>query len=240
MVSAQATASRPASNRASGSSSGILSFLLSAILWLFLSLLISILIEWIGMTWWWPEEGTQHSIDMYERELGHLGGDLHQSMLVSDPAGLAVTFAGYVQSLWERSGLLDLVVWMAVPPSPDDRFRQIIHGLHGYAAATVFITMVFAVRVAILILAMPIFALFALVALVDGLVERDLRRFSAGRESAYIFHLAKAATTPMLILAWTIYLSMPFSIHPAIVILPFAGLFALFIRITASSFKKYL
>jgi len=240
MATAQATAAQPASSRSPSSSGGVVRFLFNAVFWLFMSLLLSIVLEWIGMTWWWPEAGAQHSIGMYEHELGYLAGDLHQSMLFTDPAGLADKLAGLVQGLWQRSGALDVIAWMAIPPPPDATFRQIVHSLHGYAAAAVFITMVFAVRIAILTLAMPVFALFALVALVDGLVERDLRRFSAGRESAYIFHLAKAAATPMLILTWALYLSMPFSIHPAIVILPFAALFAFFIRVTASSFKKYL
>ena len=81
---------------------------------------------------------------------------------------------------------------------------------------------------------------FGLVGLIDGLVERDLRRFSAGRESAYVFHIAKRAMAPMIILAWAFYLSMPFSIHPALVIMPFAVIFAVSVGIAASSFKKYL
>jgi len=44
------------------------------------------------------------------------------------------------------------------------------------------VTLVFAVRVAILTLAMPVLLLFSLVALVDGLVQRDLRRWGGGRE----------------------------------------------------------
>ena len=237
MATAQATAARPATNRASG---GALSFILSFLFWLLMSLILSIVIEWVGMTWWWPELGAQHSINMYEHELGYLADDLHASLIFNDPASLAATAAGQVQSFWAWSGALDVIAWMAAPPPPDSELRQLLHGLHDYAAATVFITMVFAVRIAILTLAMPVFALFALVALIDGLVERDLRRFSAGRESAYVFHLAKAASTPMLILTWALYLSMPFSVHPAIIILPFAGLFAVFVRVTASSFKKYL
>lgn len=237
MATAQATASKPASNQSSG---GMVGFFFSFLFWLLMSLILSIAIEWIGMTWWWPELGAQHSINMYEQELSYLTDDLHASLIFSDPAGLAANAAGQVQGFWAWSGALDLIAWMATPPPPDAAFRQLVHSLHGYAAATVFITMVFAVRIAILTLAMPVFGLFALVALIDGLVERDLRRFSAGRESAYVFHLAKAASTPMLILTWALYLSMPFSIHPAIVILPFAALFAVFVRVTASSFKKYL
>jgi len=159
---------------------------------------------------------------------------------VSDPSGFAASLAQGVEDLWRDTGGLDAIAWMAEPPPPGDRFRQVVHSLHDYAAATVFITLLFSVRIAILLLSTPVFALFGLVGLVDGLVERDLRRFGAGRESSYVFHIAKHAVGPLIILTWAIYLSMPISLHPALVILPFAALSAVFIRITASSFKKYL
>jgi len=71
------------------------------------------------------------------------------------------------------------------------------------------------------IAAMPIFLLFSLVALVDGLVQRDLRRWGGGRESSFVYHYAKKAALPL-------------------VVLPFATLFALTVAVTASTFKKYL
>jgi hypothetical protein len=42
------------------------------------------------------------------------------------------------------------------------------------------------------------------------------------------------------LLAWIIYLGLPFSVHPNVVIVPFAGLFVLAVAVTASTFKKYL
>ena len=237
MATAQTTVAQRAG---SGSGRGLVGTLLSAVFWLFLSLLFSIVIEWIGLTFWWPDEGPQHAISMYERELTYFSGELTTSIVVADPAGFAASFAGWVESLWQRAGLLDVIAWMGEPPPPGNSFRALVHSLHDYAVATVFITLVFAVRLAILLLSTPVFGLFGLVGLVDGLVERDLRRFSVGRESAYLFHIAKRAVGPMIILTWAIYLSMPTSVHPALVIVPFAILCAVFIRITASSFKKYL
>lgn len=237
MATAQATATQPAQRSSSGS---LFSTLISALFWLFFSLLISILIEWTGLTFWWPEEGAQHAIAMYEQELTYFSGDLNRSILAADPRGFAVSFANRVEGLWHDLGLLDVIAWMGEPPPPEATFRHVLYSLHEYAVATVFVTLVFAVRIAILLLSTPVFGLFGLVGLVDGLVERDLRRFSAGRESSYIFHIAKRAVTPMIILTWAIYLAMPFSIHPALVIVPFSILCAVFIRVTASSFKKYL
>lgn len=84
------------------------------------------------------------------------------------------------------------------------------------------------------------YLLFSLVALIDGLVQRDLRRWGGGRESAFVYHHSKRLMFPSLLLAWVVYLGLPFSVHPNVVILPFAGLFALAVSVTASSFKKYL
>ncbi len=237
MATAQSTVARPAARESSPS---LISTFIAALFWLVLSLLFSIAIEWIGLTFWWPEQGAQHAVSMYERELTYFSGDLDRSILVADTGAFAAGFAGWVEGLWQSTGLLDFIASMGEPPPPDSPFRSLLYSLHEYAVATVFVTMVFAVRVAILLMATPVFGLFGLVGLVDGLVERDLRRFSAGRESAYIFHIAKRAVGPMIILTWAIYLSMPFSVHPALVIVPFAILCAVFIRITAASFKKYL
>ena len=97
------------------------------------------------------------------------------------------------------------------------------------------VTQVFSVRLAILTLAMPIFMLFSLVALVDGLVQRDLRRWGGGRESS-----SKKAALPLVVMTWVTYLALPFSLHPTFIVLPFAVLFAFAVAVTASTFKKYL
>jgi len=57
--------------------------------WLFVSLLFSILVEWIGMIFWWPEQGTHHSLTMLSNELGYLSGDLRTSLAVSDTSAYA-------------------------------------------------------------------------------------------------------------------------------------------------------
>ena len=87
---------------------------------------------------------------------------------------------------------------------------------------------------------LPVFVLFSLVALVDGFVKRDLRRWGGGRESSFVYHWAKRSAMPLMVLSWVIYLALPFSLHPTFIVLPFATLFALSVSVTASTFKKYL
>jgi integrating conjugative element membrane protein (TIGR03747 family) len=96
------------------------------------------------------------------------------------------------------------------------------------------------VRLAILCLATPLFILLSLVGLVDGLVQRDLRRWGGGRESSYVYHYAKRSVWRFVLAAWVSYLALPVSLHPIFIVLPFAILFAMSISLTASRFKKYL
>ncbi|WP_102005400.1 TIGR03747 family integrating conjugative element membrane protein, partial [Pseudomonas amygdali] len=109
-----------------------------------------------------------------------------------------------------------------------------------YGLAALYTTLVFCVRLVILTLAIPLFVMTAFVGFVDGLVRRDLRRFGAGRESSYLYHKARATMVPLVIIPWSLYLALPFSVSPLLVLLPCAALLGLAVSITASSFKKYL
>ena len=71
-------------------------------------------------------------------------------------------------------------------------------------------------------------------------MRRDLRRWGGGRESSFVYHYAKQSVLPLVALAWAVYLALPFSLHPSVIVLPFAALFALSVSIMAGTFKKYL
>ncbi len=210
--------------------------------WLLLSLVFSIVMEWIGLIWWWPEQGAQHSLDMVAAEIEHLSGDYSRSLVTNDPEAYAAAITdAQFKWVWEKSYAINVIEWMATPPPSDAHpVRHGLYELSEFAVATVNMTQVFTLRVAILTLAMPVFVLFGIVGLTDGLVQRDLRKWGGGRESGYIFHWATKFIGPAFILTWVIYLSVPFSINPGLVVLPFAVLFALMLRIAATTFKKYL
>ena len=214
--------------------------------WLLLSLLFSILIEWAGMVLWWPDEGLDHSRTMLATEISYLNTDFKRSVVTSDPARFAKRFADNTYHyLFEVTRFVDFIQWVSPPPVPNEQglrpnMHKIFHPIAEFVIAMMQVTQVFSVRLAILTLAMPIFLLFSLVALVDGLVQRDLRRWGGGRESSFVYHYAKKAALPLVVLAWVIYLALPFSLHPTFVVLPFAALFALTVAVTASTFKKYL
>ncbi len=214
--------------------------------WLFVSLVFSVLIEWIGMAFWWEEQGVAHSREMLVHELQFLGADFHRSWLTAHPMQFASDLSErFYYIAFEWTGIVDLVHWITPTPiKGEPGVRPMLHRLYrpvaDYVLAGMQVTQVFAVRLAILALATPVFGLVTVVALVDGLVRRDLRRWGGGRESSFVYHYAKKASIPLIIMAWVVYLALPFSLHPSWIILPFALAFAFAVTITASTFKKYL
>ena len=223
-----------------------LTTLAQALQWLLLALVFSVLIEWVGMVLWWPEQGLEHSRHMLAAELGYLNADFRRSVVTSDPARFAKAVADKTHyALFEWTRIVDFLSWVSHPPAAGETgLRPKLHGIYRPAADFVIagmqVTQVFAVRLAILTLATPVFVLFTLVALVDGFVQRDLRRWGGGRESSFVYHWAKRSAMPLLVLSWVIYLALPFTLHPTFIVLPFATLFALGVAVTACTFKKYL
>jgi integrating conjugative element membrane protein (TIGR03747 family) len=213
--------------------------------WLSLSLLISITIECLGIAFWWPEAGPAHSERMLRTELGYLQQDLNQSLLTDNPVRFAASFAEQARSLLELTGIQDLSSWRSNPAAqkPSALRSSLWHlgqTLAPYTQAAMNIVQLFTVRLAILFLTSPAFALFAVVGLIDGLVRRDLRRWGGGRESSYLYHHAKENIWRFVLIAAITYLALPMSLHPAFILLPFATLFAVSVSITAGTFKKYL
>ncbi len=226
--------------------SRVLTTLAQGIKWLLLALVFSVLTEWAGMVFWWSEQGLDHSRDMLVAEVSFLQSDFGRSLVSADPALFTKTVADRVYyALFEFTRVTDFIEWIGSAPAPGEpglrsRLHTAFEPVAKYLLAAIQVTQVFSVRLAVLALAMPVFVMFTLVAIVDGLVKRDLRRWGGGRESSFVYHWAKRSALPLLVLTWVIYLALPFSLHPSFVVLPFATLFALSVAVTASTFKKYL
>jgi len=214
------------------------------------SLLLSIIIECVGMHLFWPEQGWRHAQGMLNYELNHISSHFTRSAVVQEPGRTEQQLVeGAYEWIFVKTGLLD---WMSqasararAPSHSDARdFRYYISQVYvwseRYLIAAAFTTLTFIVRLLVLVLTLPLFALAAFVGLVDGLVRRDIRKFGAGRESGFVYHRAKASLMPLAVLPWILYLTLPISVHPLLVLLPSAALLGLAMNITAASFKKYL
>ncbi|MBV2205731.1 MAG: TIGR03747 family integrating conjugative element membrane protein [Pseudomonas sp.] len=214
------------------------------------SLLLSIIIECVGMHLFWQDQGWHHAQGMLNYELNHLSTHFTRSAVVQEPGRTAHQIVeGAYEWIFVKTGLLD---WMSQASARsraashndarDIRFyiSQVYVWSESYLIAAAFTTLTFMVRLLVLVLTLPLFLLAAFVGLVDGLVRRDVRKFGAGRETSFVYHRAKAALMPLAVLPWIIYLTLPISVHPLLVLLPCASLLGVVVCITASTFKKHL
>ncbi|EAU6350949.1 TPA: TIGR03747 family integrating conjugative element membrane protein [Salmonella enterica subsp. enterica serovar Muenchen] len=242
--------SRPQQNTSPPKKPGLLWLLLWRLPWhiagiLFASLLLSLLVEYAGLVLWWPEQGAQHARTMMETELRFLSADFTRSLVMSQPSVTVMS--------WVREGYR----WLAENIMPagtlnngnsGNLFTQTVAAsgtwlaeqLRVFLEATLYITVVFVVRVSILLLSLPLFVMAAAVAMVEGLSLRDLRRYGAGYESSFLYHHARGLIKPSLVYPCMAYLSWPAAAYPNAFLLPSAMLFGMVLTVQASTFKKYL
>ncbi|HBT4924897.1 TIGR03747 family integrating conjugative element membrane protein [Klebsiella pneumoniae] len=200
------------------------------------SLFFSLVVEWLGMAFLWPEQGAEHSHLMMNTELGWFTENVTRSLLMTSPAE---NLNLVLHQVWQW-GFIDtgFVPWLEqLRNKPAGHW---IYLMDTYIQATVYITLTFVLRVFILLLTAPLFILAALVGITDGLVRRDIRRFGCGYESGFIYHHAKRTVVPVFFMAWVIYLSLPFSVNPCLILFPAAMLFGGMITMSVGSFKKYI
>ena len=234
---------QPPRRKEPGLISGLFSALIQLIVWLVISLMLSITIEWLGMIWFWPEQGAGHAKAVLASDQTYLNQQLHDRSLAIRGDIVALTDEA-VSWIAHQSWLK--TTFGNVPKAPDGNFStlqvwgsDLYKRYDEYLDASTYVTQTFVIRLALILFSLPIFLVAALVGGVDGLVERDLRRWGGGRESSNVFNLARRSVVPSFVAACVVYISLPFSINPVVVILPFAFLLGIAVRIGFERLKKY-
>ncbi len=200
--------------------------------WSFLAIVLSIVIEWAGMIWFW---GPEHSKQILETELDYLI-DFNRNMILGVyPRDIAIQFMTFTENCISFLGLRRF----------SESLAQNVTSQAGYIAyygleAMLNTLFIFTVRLAISVSAITGFILVGVVAFIDGLVERDIRRACGAMESAFVYHRAKRAVVPLVFFSFGGYLTAPISLHPAVVFLPVMALFGLAIFTATKQFKKFI
>ncbi|WP_336699779.1 TIGR03747 family integrating conjugative element membrane protein [Pantoea dispersa] len=213
------------------------------------SLLVSLLIEYACIALLWPEEGAAHSYRVMVAESHWLSEGYTRSLLMAAPVE---TVSRWVHVAWQwlfvYSGFSG---WLQSFKALSEKGSGLIPALNGlgaslvswlgvYLQATVWVTLIFFIRVMILFLSLPLFALVVIMGVVDGLVRRDLRRYGAGYESSFVYHHAKRFIKPALYGPCMLYLAWPTAVWPNLLLLPSALLVGGVLAVVTGSFKKYL
>lgn len=82
--------------------------------------------------------------------------------------------------------------------------------------------------------------LIMVVFLVDGLVQRDIRKFQFARESTYLFHRSKLTLSFCFYVPMFVYFASPHLINTQIFFCVMAVVLGIIIHFSVKHFKKYL
>lgn len=193
--------------------------------------MLAIALEWLGKAFLWRNTCASHSEQVLQatwqwwRDFASAPVWLVEDLaIVSDT--LQQGIAALVHSLNGQSGLF----WTETVTS---MIRCAL-----LSAGNV--TLTFLLRLEILLQALPLFALTITIGLIDGLVRRDLRRFSAGHESGFVYHHARRMISSSLIATGLVWLAVPIFLVPEYVFIPAAAGIGLAVSMTGGSFKKYV
>lgn len=155
----------------------------------------------------------------------------------STPAGRAVELGMGLAHEWlfAKPGLND---WLLVQRAGG--ISAIITVLWVVIETAMLGLQLFALRVAVLIVSLPLFFTVAVVAVADGVHGWLIRRTGGARESGFIYHRAKRAVPAALLLLWAVYIVPPVPMDPRWVLPPFAAVLAIALRLRVAYFKKHI
>ncbi len=241
----------PAANRAGPVDQGPIGFALEVafglLLGSFFAWAVGVIIEVIGIhvPQMWAKQGIAHARGLAEEDLGFIA-EYPRSVLIADTLVFEREVARIVASPFVRVDALGYYERSLAPiPAEVVGIKRTGKLLRRELATAMVIGMYVAMDVAmrlwVVVFALPAFALACLLGTVDGLVRRDLRRWGGGRESSFVYHRAKKVTLWALTGGFALYLAWPIGgFNPAYMVLVFTALVAWSLSITVSSFKKYL
>lgn len=219
---------------------------------------VGVVIEIIGGYTLWKGEGAAHAQRIVLQDMGYIAA-APRSILVGDTLAWSQSIVRAVELPYRKTGVIR---WYLKHHGPDVAPQDSKSGSSGtqalrrgidnasaslsqrfseWAVISMFVAQDVLLRMSVALFALPAFALACLLGLVDGLARRDLRRWSGGRESSFVYHHAKRYTAWALTGGFGLYLSWPFGgFNPAYMVLVFTVLVAAALSTTVAAFKKYV
>jgi hypothetical protein len=128
-------------------------------------------------------------------------------------------------------------------------FQGMQNGIHSWCGSymggnfvEIFIgvTEIILIRCCIFFAFIPFMIVILCILVIDGLVQRDKRKFQGARESTFLFHRLKPLAKLSFFSLFFIYMIVPYEISPDLFLVPMVMLSSLFTMLAIRSFKKYL
>lgn len=212
------------------------------ILGFILASVVSIAVEFLGMTFIW-NDNPNHAEEMFEKEYGYLMEYYTGSIGNWAPISFINTTIHWVADFFSNNSFFASIAnWWHQPPTSKLGYgiKTTLPTLANYAQAAIFIILTIAMRISIFVLSSGWFILCGLLGLVNGLIQREIRREEGGLEHSFLFHFATSHLGVSLKIGWISYLASPWAIYPSLIIVPAGIAFGSTISLAASTFKKYL
>jgi len=249
-MSSNATPSGPVHQSAFGQVGGFvwrfLLFWLGLTTFVLIGYMCSVVVEWIGMTFWWEDEGIRHSENMYQTEHTYISRDLANGLFKGGTLGIVENTVDWTyQFLTPSPGgyLHQFLSWMSLPVYSSDWNivewgKRGAQGSSDYVLAARNIALVYVLRLTIIALTLPLFVAIVHHAMVDGLTQRERRKAGGGIESGFVYHHMKKWRTIVLLFPLIIYLASPIAIHPNVALVPIAMVIWVLNYVFFLKFKK--
>lgn len=220
-------------------------------------------------TGFWDEPGAEHARQTLVQDIQYLNADFTRSILGISPVDLSARAAQsvsqsvadtverlqlpqiYQQLKADGSGYFSKIVNMQQLPGQHPESGESVNRnfpVNADAALAAFLTYLDAglysvqtvvIRVVVALLTLPAYLLIGMACLLDGVVARDLRKFTAANESAFAYHRYRPWAKRCFVAGWYLYIAWPGPIHPNVVFVPSALLCGLAIFNSGKWFKKF-
>ncbi|HBZ7265228.1 TPA: DUF4400 domain-containing protein [Klebsiella variicola] len=178
------------------------------------ALVLRVVLELAGLYFWWPQEGDRHVFQVMKQEQAELIIALQQH-----PQGEKIVM------LLENGASHVLIT---------NRLIQKPLTVLAYTLVS------FMLRLTWLVAILPLLCLCVLIGLTEGLVQRDLRRFSSGLESVFLHRYVIRSGSSVATTLWVFYLAQPLFLPAMLVLLPAALWSGITVWMAARSFKRWL
>lgn len=234
------------SNRTVNPFLSLLGSVFKAISFVFGTFILATLLEWFGMHSWWQPVSDDRLDDRTRFEMQEINNFFGKGDKIH---GILRTYQ-YVSLLSERF-LVPVEKYLVAQQKELEQAPTTVSAVvgavtrihksvnkHLFVSIDVFRAWLF--RSIVFLFGVVSVLPLLVVGLIDGLVRREIRRWSGGRESAWIFVFASKSLAPSIAISLAIYVLWPWSLS-FIWINAFMGVFwGCSVYLALAKFKKYL
>lgn len=232
------------------------------------ALVSAVVVEWAGMALGvWALPGADHARQTLIEDINYLNKDFTQSLFGLSPVDLAGVAAQtalerialgierlHLAELYQQLKVGELGIlsklgltgrskssagFGSIPPQLLVTPELAMYTFLQYFDAALYSVQTVVVRIVVAILTLPAYLLIGLACLLDGVVARDVRKYTAANESAFAYHRYRPWAKRFFITGWYLYIAWPDSIHPNLIFIPSALLCGWAIFNTGKWFKKF-